>query len=294
MVQIEFLLLFLFLSPISGSLSATGFGTTAFRRPPPIPTKAPSKTEAICPLKTILINGRCVFEAPLCEKGKTWSSVENKCICLEKDTEYNKELLLCTKGGVWAPTFDKKVPENAFSLPSSTPMKFHPVKVLKEGNVVIRKFNSEYGVVSYDDEFAHIGNNYDTIFTSTELKFRGNSTSKVSGNYLTFRVKGNREVTVKLVSPKECFAISIAVITNHFIGIHDCMEQFSSTVYVKEGLLKTTDSRGFWVFWNSSSILMGLEGDLQPRIRLKADKIYPFLAVKYFSGEKVEWQVPVF
>lgn len=294
MIRIEFLLFFLLTSPISGSLSATGFGTTAFRKPQPILTRAPLKTETICPLKTILIDGKCVFEAPLCERGKTWSSVENKCICLEKDAEYNKDLLLCTKGGVWAPTFDKKVPENAFSLSSSTSLKFHPVKVLEEGNVVIRKFNSKYGVVSYDDESAHIGNNYDEIFTSTELKIRENVTSKVSGNYLTFRVKGNREITVMLVSPKQCFAISIAVITNHFIGIYDCMEQFSSTVYVKEGLLSTTDSRGFWVFWNSSSILMGLEGDLQPRIQLKADKIYPFSAVRYLSGEKVEWQVPVF
>lgn len=290
MERTTFILLLLITTSISGSLTATGFGTTVFRK---TTTKAPI-AEGICPSGTTLTDGRCVLNKLICDKGKTWSIDENKCVCPEKDAEYNNDLLLCIKGGVWTPTFDNKIPVNAFPLTNiSETMKLHPVKIRKDGNDVIGKLNSEYGIVTYDVEGVHLGNNYDEIFTSTDLKVKGNYVSRAPKSYLTFRVKGNREVSIAFVSQKQCFSISIGVITNHFIGIHNCLEQFASTVYVKEDLLRSSHSRGFWVFWNSSSILMGLEGDLKPRIQLKEKKIDPFTTIKYLASENTEWQVPL-
>lgn len=290
MTQISFLLFLLLTSSISGSLTASGFGTTVFRT---TTTKAPRTEDIICPSGTTFTDGRCVLNKLLCDRGKTWSTAEKKCVCPENDTEYNKDLLLCIKGGVWTPTFDGKIPENAFPLANiGHTMKIHPVKIRKDGNVVIGKLNSEYGIVTYDVEAVHIGNNYDEIFTSTDMKIKGNYVSTVTGNYITFMVKGKREASVAFVSQKQCFSIAIGVISNHFIGIHKCLEQFSSTVYVKEDLLSSSRSRGFWVFWNSSSILVGLEGDLKPRIQLKEKNIDPFTTIKYLAGQNVEWQVP--
>lgn len=300
MTQIQFLEFIVLASSFLGSLLAIKYGappiarTAAFRNPIQLPTPAPT-TEVNCPLGTILTNGKCVLKTTICEKGKSWSNDEQRCICPEKDTEYNKDLLMCIKGGVWTPTFENKVPEIAFvftDLPQTG--KLHPVKIRVEGRVVIGKFNDKYGVVNFDDASVQIGSSYDEIFTTTELSFKGNSTSRVSGNYLTFRLKGDHEISVKFLSQNQCFSISIAVMTNHFIGIHKCSEEFASTIYVKEDLLSSTEHRGFWVYWNSSRILMGLEGDLNPRIQLKEKKIDPFTTVQYYSGENVEWQVHEF
>lgn len=236
-----------------------------------------------CPDEFYLLKGKCVKR---CEGEAFWSPDENKCICKRDKEVYEKDLKQCIKGGVWSPMFDRNFPYHAFRVNST---KLFPVKLRINGEVVVGNYNGS-SILNMK--------NLEQIFTSTDHTIESSSTSLVTGNYLTFRIRGKSEVIVKFLSNKnrnQCYSISIAAITNHIIGIQKCEEKlFASTVFVLGELLSPIENRGFWVYWNTTSILMGLEGDLKQRIQLRDNNIQPFGVVKYYSKENVEWQIPSF
>lgn len=194
-----------------------------------------------------------------------------------------------TENGVWTPYFDETAADHAFLTKTHD---VYLVKVTEYGNSVVAFCNTISQKITFFNGTSHDGLKYEFIFTFTDLKHKQDFSTDLFGNWATFRVKGKHEITVKLLSSVQCFEISIAVITNHYIGINECFKQFSSTVYVEKGLLNSKESRGFWVYWSSTGIFMGLEGDLEPRIKLEGSVVQSFHEIEYKSKSVVEWKAP--
>lgn len=195
------------------------------------------------------------------------------------------------ESGVWTPYINKTIPDHAFLTESH---RSYLVKVIDGEKSTVAFRNETTKTTTFLNGSSYAGKEYESIFTFTDLQHQEDFSTELFGNYLTFRVKGRHEVTVKLLSPLQCFEISLGVITNYYIGINECLKEFSSTVYVEKGLLDSKKSRGFWVYWSKSEIVMGLEGELVPRIRMETSIIQPFYKAEYSSRKKVQWRAPSF
>ncbi|KAL5280061.1 hypothetical protein ACFFRR_004190 [Megaselia abdita] len=189
--------------------------------------------------------------------------------------------------GVWTPYFDKNIPYHASFKESY-------IVDVKNDLSAIAIYDMNTRKMVFLNGTSYGGEKFQSIFTFTNLSRENDFSTELFGNYVTFRVRGRSEVTVKLLSHTLCYEISIGVITNNYIGINECTKEFSSTVFVEEGLLDSKDSKGFWVYWNENGIMMGLERELEPRIRVGTTMIPKFHKVEYSSKKKVDWKAPSF
>lgn len=209
---------------------------------------------------------------------------------LEINNENLIDILPVPEIGVWTPYFNETIPDHAFLTELH---KSYLVKIDEEAKSVFAFHNDSSQTTTFLNGSSYEGR-YEFIFTFTDLKRFDDFSTELFGNYLTFRVKGKHEVTVKFLSALQCYEISIGVITNHFIGVNECLKEFASTAYVEKGLLDSKESRGFWVYWSDSAILMGLEGDVKPKIKVETSITQQFYKVEYSCRSKVEWKAPSF